>query len=479
MDTLSIVLVAVLALAGGGLWTAWWRIRKELKHRTEELAVAQFDLKTAHDELGTVRTEALRTGGETAALRGEAARLREECENLHKAQAETERQVRELIGERAALQAKLEGAETKLREQNAQRERERTERAEAEEAMKAQFRNLANDILGEQSQTFRRTNAEALETLLKPFRQNITDFRERVEKIYATEAEQHGALKNELKNLMELNRQITAETTNLTRALKGDSKVQGDFGEMILDTILSSSNLVKGVHYQTQDTMKNEEGANVRPDVVLNLPDKKQIVIDSKTSLTAFAAYTAAEQPAERDAHLKAHVDSVRKHVAELASKGYQALLNASPDFVIMFIPNESAFLAAMQADPQIWADAYRKKVVVSSPTNLFALLKLVDNLWQRSDLERNTHDIAECGSKLYDQLVAFTDSLQDVEKGLKLAQRSYDDAWKRFSSGNNNLIRLGERMVGLNVKIKKRMPQNVLDSAELDEPADHAIAAE
>lgn len=460
---------AVLLLAVGGFYVAWRRMRHEAKQRAEELAVAQYDLAAVRGELTEARNAAVRADGEASALRGELVRLQSERDEQRKAQAEAERQLRELIGERSALKARLEGTEARCREEGERRERER---AEAEAAMKAQFRNLATDILGEQTQKFRQTNEEAIEMLLKPFRQNIADFRERVEKIYATEAEQHGALKNELKNLMELNRQITTETTNLTRALKGDSKVQGDFGEMILDTILSSSNLVKGVHYLTQDTMKNEDGANVRPDVVLNLPDKKQIVIDSKTSLTAFAAYTAAEQPAERDAHLKAHIDSVRKHVAELASKGYQALMNASPDFVIMFIPNESAFLAAMQADPQIWADAYRRKVVISSPTNLFALLKLVDNLWQRSDLERNTRDIAECGSKMYDQLVAFAESLSDVDKGLKSAQRSYDEAWKRFTLGNNNLVRLGERMVGLHVKVKKSLPQNVLDAAELDEPA-------
>ena len=208
----------------------------------------------------------------------------------------------------------------------------------------------------------------------------------------------------------------------------------------------------------------------MRPDVVLNLPDRKQIVIDSKTSLTAYAGYTAAERPEERDRYMKSHVDSVRKHVAELAAKSYQELMSGSPDFVIMFIPNEPAFLAAMQADPQIWADAYRRKVVISSPTNLFALLKLVDNLWQRSDLERNTRDIAECGSKMYDQLAAFADALLDVDKGLKQAQRSYDDAYKRFTTGNNNLVRLGERMAGLHVKIKKSLPQSVLDTAELDE---------
>lgn len=382
-----------------------------------------------------------------------------------------EEQLRTLIAERATLQAKFEGAEERLREERERHTRSQAEREQAEEAMRQQFKNLATDILGEQSRSFRSVNQESIESLLKPFKQNITDFRERVEKIYATEAEQHGALKNELKHLMELNRQITTETTNLTRALKGDSKVQGDFGEMILDTILSSSQLIKGVHYTVQQSHKNEQGEVVRPDVILHLPDKKQIIIDSKTSLTAFAEYSQAEQPEERNSRMKAHLESVRKHVLELSAKNYQDLLDCSPDFVILFIPNEPAFLAAMQADPTIWADAYKRKVIISSPTNLFALLKLVDNLWQRSDLERNTRDIAECGSKIYDQLVLFSETLLGIEKGLKSAQGAYDEAYKRFTTGNNNLIRLGERMVGLNVKIKKRLTAQVLDSADLDEP--------
>lgn len=184
--------------------------------------------------------------------------------------------------------------------------------------------------------------------LLKPFRDNIAEFRKRVEDIYTTQTAQRGELKAELKNLMELNRRITTETTNLTNALKGNSKVQGDWGEMLLETILDSSALIKGIHYETQYSIKDAEGHNLRPDVVLHLPEKKDIVIDSKVSLTAFVGYTSAETEEERRRYLAAHTASVRQHVNELGRKEYQRLLN-SPDFVIMFIPNEPAFLAALQ----------------------------------------------------------------------------------------------------------------------------------
>jgi len=425
-------------------------------------------------------------GALAAALHRDKTRLAAEKAAAEAAREKAEAEVKALAQQRLETEKELAAAKASaaaelaaLREKSAeQREAERLEREKTEERFRLQFKELATEILGEQSRQFKLTNKESLDILLKPFKDNITEFRERVERIHAQENEQRGALKNELHNLMELNRRITAETTNLTNALKGNSKVQGDWGEMILDTILDSSNLVRGIHYQTQDTIRTDAG-NLRPDVVLNLPDRKQIVIDSKTSLTAFAEYSACDDASQRDEYLRAHVESVRRHVNELAAKSYQSLMACSPDFVILFIPSEPAFLAAMQAAPSIWSDAYRKKVVISSPTNLFALLKLVDNLWQRSDLERNTRDIAECGSKIYDQTVAFAESLTGVDKGLKLAQRAYDEAYKRFTSGNNNLVRLGERMAGLHVKIKRRMPQPILETADLDNRLPEADGAE
>ncbi|MBQ2702399.1 MAG: DNA recombination protein RmuC, partial [Alistipes sp.] len=263
--------------------------------------------------------------------------------------------------ERAALESRHASERTALEEQLRDKmvevatlrtrvEQTEAEREKMEEQFKAQFRNLANDILGEQSRQFRQTNKDEIDKLLKPFRDNITDFRERVERIYSSENEQRGALRNELENLMKLNARITTETANLTQALKGNSKVQGDWGEMILDSILDNSNLIRGIHYDTQLNIKDAEGNNLRPDVVLYLPEGKQIVIDSKVSLTAYADYTAAEDATERQRLLTAHIASVRQHVKELGSKEYQRLLQ-SPDFVIMFVPNEPAFLTALQSD--------------------------------------------------------------------------------------------------------------------------------
>lgn len=370
----------------------------------------------------------------------------------------------ELASVRAASSAEIAALKARNEEVRAE---ERKRREEEIEHLKSHFRNLSSELLNEQSRQFRETNRESMDVLLKPFRENITEFRDRVERIYSHENEQRGELKNELKNLMELNRRITTETTNLTNALRGNSKVQGDWGETMLETILDNSSLVKGLHYETQHNLKDSEGRNLRPDVVLHLPEKRQIVIDSKVSLTAYVAYTAAETHEEQQRHLAAHIASVRQHVTELGRKEYQRLLD-SPDFVIMFVPNEPAFLEALKADSAIWNDAYEKKVIISSPTNLFALLKLVADLWKYDAQDKNTKRIAECGLKLYEQAVAFTSSLEGVGAALQKAQAAYDDAHKRLSTGNNNLVR-----VGLHLKETARLQSKKEFSAALQEKAE------
>lgn len=424
--------VAVIALAGA------------LVARRERLA--------ADTVAREAQAEALRQRDERARAEAELAAARAELTAVQRARAaEIEALQRQQKEERAAEQSRLEAQQ---------------------EQLKAQFRNLATEILGEQSKQFRETNRESLDVLLKPFRDNITEFRERVERIYSHENEQRGELKNELKNLMELNRRITTETTHLTNALRGNSKVQGDWGETMLETILDSSSLVKGLHYETQCNLKDAEGRNLRPDVVLKLPEGKRIVIDSKVSLTAYVACTAAESEEERHRHLAAHVASVRQHVQELARKEYQRLLD-SPDLVVLFVANEPAYLEALKADASIWNDAYERKVLLSSPTNLFALLKLVADLWKYDAQDKNTKRIAECGLKLYEQAVAFTASLESVGTALGKAQEAYADARKRLASGNNNLVR-----VGLQLKETARLQSKKSFSTALQEQAESEEAA-
>lgn len=417
------------------------------------IAIAVLSAVSAVSVVALWRTMAARRKEQTAAAEALAA-VRDEAERLRG----------EVADERIArVKVESELAALREKEQTSRRDREELERT-----MTAQFRNLASEIFGEQSREFSRTSRESLDILLKPFKDNITEFRERVERIYASENEQRGALKNELDNLMRLNVRMTAEATNLTNALRGNSKTQGDWGEVYLETILSSTGLVKGLHYDVQTNLKDEAGRNLRPDVLLRLPEERSIVIDSKVSLTAYVNFTAAETEEERRRFMTEHVASVRRHVQELSAKEYQRLVS-SPDFVIMFVPSEPAFLEALKEDRTIWSDAYRRKVVISSPTNLFALLKMVGDMWRRDAQSKNQAEIVDKATKLYEQLVAFTESLEGVGAALDQARTRYDDAYKRLHTGNNNIVRLGERLRRLGLPTKKRQSARALESSESD----------
>ena len=408
-------------------------------------------------------------GGTLVALAMRSA-LRRSALAEQRLREESEARSAELIAlnrEAAARAEQVAALEQRLAQQQAEagraEERRRAEQQQQAEQQRLLFRNLANDILEEKSNQFKQANRESLDALLKPFREHIEGFRKRVDEVYDKEAQQRFSLKEEIRSLNEMNRRMSEEANNLTAALKGNSKVQGDWGEMILETILDSSHLVKGIHYVTQENLKDGEGNNLRPDVILNLPDGKQVVIDSKVSLTAYVAYTESDAPeasarAERD-----HLRSVRAHIDELGSKRYQTLVD-SPDFVIMFVPNEPAFLLAMQKDPSLWSDAYNKKVIVSSPTNLFALLKIVDDLWKRDSQSRNAVAIANEGANLYDKFVGFGETLADLGKSIAASAEKYEKAMNQLTTGKGNLVRRTERLRELGVKATKELPSQLAD---------------
>ena len=435
------IIIALLALVTLVFLVLWLRERGKTQNISNELLAANINLQNLESSL-SAQSEAL--SAQTEALNAE--RRAREAEQMARLKAETE-----LAAEQRLMAEKMRSQE------------------EVEQTMREQFKALAGDVLGEQSRRFKEENRESMDLILKPFKDNIVEFRTRVESIFTHQNEQSGVLKNELQRLMELNVQITTETTNLTNALRGNSKVQGDWGEVILETILDSSNLIRGVHYQTQQNVKDEAGNNLRPDVVLYLPNNKQIIIDSKVSLTAYVNYVSAQTEAERRVAMAAHLASVRQHVKELSAKKYQQLMQ-SPDFVVMFVPNEPAFLDALKEDHTIWSDAYDKKVVVSSPTNLFALLKLVDDLWRRDDQNKNQENIIKFGVTLYEQLVAFTAALEGVGASLDQARTKYDEAFKRLSTGNNNIIRVGEKLRKLGLPTTKRQSARLVEECGADE---------
>lgn len=363
------------------------------------------------------------------------------------------------------LQNALLASENEALRGKAEQDKQQLEQLQA--SFRTEFKNLANDILDEKQKSMTATNKEAIDLILKPLRDNITEFRTRIETIYSTQNEQTGALKAELKNLMELNSTITAETKNLTRALKGDSKVQGDWGEMILDSLLEHSGLQKGIHYSTQESIKDDKGRNQRPDVVLSLPEGKKIIIDSKVSLTAFVEWNAAEDKAQRTAALNGHIASLTKHVQELAAKRYQDLIDTAPEFVIMFVPNEPAFMCALQNSPNLWADAYKRNVVISSPTNLLAMLRIVYDLWRRDAQTKNALKIADAGGKLYDKVVGFVDTLGEVDKNIRKASESCSKAMEQLSTGRGNILSRVEGLRTLGAKAAKRLPEQLVDTQE------------
>ena len=382
--------------------------------------------------------------------------LKNEIEAKNGQLFELNRQVAESRTQCRALEERIALLQQTYKREELRRKEEETTRMQQQQAA---FKNLANDILEEKSRQFKQTNSESLEQLLKPFRENLESFRKRVDEVYDNEAQQRFSLKEEIRRLNEANLRMSEEANNLTQALKGNSKVQGDWGEMILDTILGGSHLIKGIHYFTQENLKDEAGNNLRPDVILKLPDGKRVVIDSKVSLTAYVNYTSAIDEESRRRALNDHLRSVRNHVNELGRKSYQDNVLGSPDFVVMFIPTEPAFLDAVHADPELWNDAYRRKVILSSPTNLFAILKVVDDLWKRDDLGRNASRIAKEGAMMYDKFAGFVSTLETIGKGIDTLHGNYEKAMKQLSTGTGNLVSRAQRLAALNVKISRSLP--------------------
>ena len=334
--------------------------------------------------------------------------------------------------------------------------------------MNNEFKVLANEILQEKSKSFSEMNHERLAEILNPLKERLEGFKKTVEETYNNEARERFSLKEQIKELVERSESIGAEAKQLTHALRGDSKIQGDWGEMILESILEKSGLEKDREYFVQETLRDEEGHTIqgsdgrkmRPDVIIRYPggENHQMVIDSKVSLTAYVNYVNAEDADEARLALKQHLVSVRKHIYELAGKSYQDYVGKG-DHVMMFIPNEAAYLAAMQADHALWQYAYEKKVLLLSPTNLIAALKLVADLWQRDKQTRNAIDIAEEGGKLYYKFAGFGDDMEKIGKSLNTTAMAYTDAMKKLKTGNGNLIGRVEKLKVMGVKAKKNLP--------------------
>jgi len=346
---------------------------------------------------------------------------------------------------------------------------QKSEIVKIQEMAKSEFKNLANEILEEKSKRFTEANKENLDTLLKPLGENLETFKKRVNEVYDNEARERHSLNSTIKLMMEQTTKVSQEANNLATALKGQTKTQGNWGEMILERILEDSGLCKDREYFSQYNIKTETGENQRPDFVLKLPGNQIVIIDSKVSLNAYERMCSAETEEERKQNLNLHVAAIKKHIDTLALKRYDNLKEAL-DFTIMFIPVEPAFLTAVQYDQQLWNYAYHKHVILLSPTNLIAYLKLISDVWKRADQSQNAEEIARQAAALYDKFEGFVSDLLSIGKKMDGAKVDYENAMKKLASGNGNLVRSAEKLRQLGIKPKKNLPGALLERANVEE---------
>jgi DNA recombination protein RmuC len=375
-------------------------------------------------------------------------------------QAETAR----LNENKAVLETKLELEKTQFEEKLALLKESKAE-------LSLQFKNLANEIFDDKSKRFEERNKVALSGLLNPLQEKIKTFEKRVEDSYNAEARERFSLSNDLKKLHELNDRLGVEAANLVNALKGDNKSQGNWGEMILTTLLERSGLTKGKEYEVQVSLNSQDGARLQPDVVVHMPEGRDIIIDSKVSLKAWEAFTSADDAAERESHIKAHVQSIRSHVRGLSAKSYQNLVGVNTlDYVFLFMPIEAAYSVAIQQDPDLNQDAFERNVIFVGPATLLTTLKTVQNLWRFEQQNQNAKQIAESAGKLYDKFVGFSEDIEELGKKMEAANTSYDKAYNKLKSGRGNLISRTEKLRLLGAKTAKQHKTAVLQEALADE---------
>jgi DNA recombination protein RmuC len=412
----------------------------------------------------------------------QAEELNARMKNLEMAEAQKNEQIRHLEGDLLLTRGTLtekQGAEVELREKLAREETERLssqrrvdeQRKEFETVknqLKADFQNLANRILEDKSKKFTEQNRDNIDNLLKPLNEKIKAFRERLEKNHETQSRDQVQLREQIKTLTELNVRMSEEANNLTQALKGESKTMGNWGEMVLETLLEHSGLTRNEEYVVQASFQTEDGRRSQPDVVINLPDKKHLVIDAKVSLVAYERWCSSENADDKRQHLKDHMASIKQHVSELAQKNYQDLYQVSaPDYVLMFVPLDPALILALQTDPSLFMEAFDRGVFLVCPATLLFALRTVANLWRREKQNRNAMDIAKRGGDLYDKFVGFYNQLTKLGDCLKRTQDCYEDSMSKLKTGKGSLVRRVEMIKELGARASKTLPDHATEEPD------------
>ena len=386
--------------------------------------------------------------------------------------SELERQLAEKAKQNEGLQREQAGFQMQLTEQRKAMDEKLALLQQAEAQLTERFENLANRILEEKAQTFAERNQSQLDGLLSPFRQQLGEFKQRVDEIHVDDARDRASLRQEIKHLQDQTRQINEDAVNLTRALKGDKKTQGTWGEMILERVLERSGLRKGVEYDIQGGFRDAEQRLFKPDVIVYLPENKDIIIDSKVSLVAYERYASLDHGPARDAALREHILAVRKHVKTLGAKDYAGLKGVrSLDFVLMFLPIEAAFLVAFQHDETLFDDAFAENIVIVTPTTLLATLRTVENIWRYEKQNENARRIADKAGSVYDKLRGFLEEMEKLGVQLGGLHKTYEDAMNKLTRGRGNLVRQAESFAELGVKVGKHLPKASLERAGLEEP--------
>jgi DNA recombination protein RmuC len=337
--------------------------------------------------------------------------------------------------------------------------------AELQQRFKLEFENIANKVLDDKTDKFTLQNKANLDIILNPLKENIKAFEEKVDKVYKAESDERNTLKGVISQLMNQSKQIQEDANNLTKALKGDQKKQGNWGEVILERVLERSGLTKDREYRIQTSLNSSDGSRMQPDVIIDLPDEKHIVIDSKVSLLAYERFVSSDADEERELHIKQHILSIKTHIQGLSGKNYQELYQInSPDFVLLFIPIESSFGIAVQKDAEIFNYAWDRKVVIVSPSTLLATLRTISSIWKQERQNRNVLEIARLSGSMYDKFVGFLTDMESIGRNIKMSQDAYDKAINKLSTGSGNLSSTSEKIKKLGAKATKQIDTKFLD---------------
>jgi len=363
------------------------------------------------------------------------------------------------------LERNLAGKDSDLRHINERLVENKKEVSELQEKFRLEFENLANKILEEKTGKFTEQNKKNLNDILNPLKEKIQQFENKIEETHKKDIADRASIQERIKNLVETSNQISEDAKNLTKALKGDSKIQGNWGELILENILEQSGLVKDREYFVQQSFKDESGSRFQPDVVIKFPDNRNVIIDSKVSLTAYERFVAAETKELQEKALADHIISIKNHIKELSEKKYQDLVDIkSLDFVMMFLPIEPSFLLAIQNEPNLWNFAYQKGIILISPTNLIAVLKMVSNFWEQDRQNKNVMEIAQQSGALYDKFVGLVEDLKDIGNKLDSTKKAYDGTMNKISTGKGNLISRAQKIKELGAKAKKELAKELFE---------------